>query len=458
MTAVTKEITIEREVIEDDISPNEEITMSVEEDVDNEKMAKLKAKMAAKQKETEEDMPARIVEKKTRSIRFGVVGSGQAGSRLAETFYKLGYDAIAINTAQQDLEHIKIPDTSKLLLDYSLGGASKELSIGHDAAEMYKDSINELIHNKLGDAHVFIFATSLGGGSGAGSTDIILNILSGLDRPVLVMAVLPMTNEDSQTKNNSLQTLAKLANATKAGQIAGLIVIDNAKIEAIYTDVSQLNFYEVANNAIVNVIDVFNTLSSQPSPSKSLDPMELSKILTDGRGLVTYGQMTVPNYTDDTAIAEAVIDNLNSNLLSSGFDLKESRYVGVMIVASEAVWNKVPAGSINYALSMINDLCSNPVGVFRGIYTVDSDEDVVKVYSMFSGLSLPTDRVEQLKKDVKELVQKSKQKDEERNLHLKLDTGTEETVSAADAIKQKIQAKKSAFGKLMQRGIVDRRK
>ena len=35
--------------------------------------------------------------KKDRSIVFGIVGSGQAGSRIAEAFYNAGYDAVAIN-------------------------------------------------------------------------------------------------------------------------------------------------------------------------------------------------------------------------------------------------------------------------------------------------------------------------------------------------------------------------
>jgi hypothetical protein len=186
--------------------------------------------------------------------------------------------------------------------------------------------------------------------------------------------------------------------------------------------------------------------------------MEFAKLLTDGGGLTVYGELTVPNYEDETAIAEAVINNLNSGLLASGFDLKQSKYVGVMIVANREVWSKIPSASVSYAMSMVHDLCGTPTGIFRGIYTTDMDSDVVKVYSMFSGLGLPDPRVQQLKKEAQEYAAKTKDKDVERNLTLKLDTGTEETVSAADKIKQKIATKKSAFGGLVSSSINDRRK
>ena len=234
-------------------------------------------------------------------------------------------------------------------------------------------------------------------------------------------------------------------------------MVDNAKIEAIYHNISQVDFYGTANKAIVEPIDMFNTLSSMPSSVKGLDPMEWGKLFTDGEGLTVYGELTVENFAEDTAIAEAVVNNLNGNLLAGGFDLKQSRYVGVIITANKETWAKIPSSSITYAMAMVNDQCGTPKGVFKGIYTVESPDPVVKVYSMFSGLGLPESRVTQLKKDAAELLQNVKGKDEQRNLSLNLETGTNETITAAQKVKEKIAAKSSAFGKLVG-GVVDRRK
>lgn len=450
-----------QESIIDDIS-NVEVSQNAVENqstdeitIDDSKLAALKAKSQAKQ--VEQKMASKIVAKKERSIVFGVVGSGQAGSRIAESFHKLGYDAVVVNTAMQDLKFIDMPDSNKLLLEYGLGGAAKELEIGKAAAEAHRDQISELVHDKLSGAQMHILCLSLGGGSGAGSCETMVDVLAETGKPLVVITVLPMDTEDAQTKSNALETLSKLAKATQTRKVNNLIVIDNAKIETIYQDISQVDFYSTANRAIVDTIDVFNTLSSMPSSVKGLDPMEWGKLFTDGEGLTCYGELTVDNFKEDTAIAEAVINNLNSNLLASGFDLKQAKYVGVIITANADVWKAIPSASINYAMSMINDQCGTPKGVFKGIYTVDSPDNVVKVYSMFSGLGLPDSRVGQLKKEAQTHMQTVKGKDEQRNLNLSLDTGTNDTVSAAQKLKEKIAQKSSAFGKLTQ-NVIDRRK
>lgn len=449
-TSVTEQGT--KEQVEDNLS---NVEVKKEDAVDSSKLAALKAKSQAKQQEN--TMAAKIVSKKDRSIVLGVLGSGQAGSRLAEAFYKVGYDAVVVNTAMQDLKYIDIPDSNKLLMEYGLGGAAKEIEIGRAAAEAHRGEILQLVNEKLQGSQVNVLCLSLGGGSGAGSCETLVDVLASLGKPLVVITVLPMDTEDAQTKANALETLSKLAKLTQTKRVNNLIVVDNAKIEAIYSNVSQVEFYGVANKAIVEPIDIFNTLSSLPSSVKGLDPMEWGKLFTDGEGLTVYGELTVENFSEDTAIAEAVVNNLNGNLLAGGFDLKQSRYVGVIIAANKDVWAKIPSSSITYAMAMVNDQCGTPKGVFKGIYTVETPDPVVKVYSMFAGLGLPDSRVNQLKKDAQAHMQTVKGKDDQRNLNLQLDTGVNETVSAAQKVKDKIAQKSSAFGKLVG-GVVDRRK
>jgi cell division GTPase FtsZ len=244
-------------------------------------------------------MTQKIVAEKTRAMKIGVVGSGQAGSRLAETFYKLGYPAVCINTASQDLKHILLSDDHKLLLEYGLGGASKDREIGKAATDQYRSEIYELVHQKLVSpptlrdedkaVDFLLFTTSLGGGSGSGSVEPMLDILSGFaPTPIMVMAVLPMSNEDYQTKQNAIQTLSVLAKHLQDKKIHNLIVVDNAKIEAAYAQVSQLDFYQTSNTVIVEPLDAFNFYASQPSQVKSMDPMEFAKIMVDGEEILVF--------------------------------------------------------------------------------------------------------------------------------------------------------------------------
>lgn len=464
MTAQVNRSKLNEEVIVDDITnENKPVEQPTEKPIeqptlDEDKLAKLRAKLAAKTKEMEMTAHHSTAAKKEKSINFGIIGSGQAGSRLAETFYKLGYDAVAINTAQQDLKFIDIPESNKFLLEHGLGGAAKDMALGREAAEKYRDQIKELVNTQLADAQVFMLCLSLGGGSGAGSCETLVDILVSTGRPLCVMTILPMDSEGAQTKSNALQTLSKLARFAQSKKISNLMVVDNAKIEAVYHNVGQMEFFGTANKAIVEPIDVFNTLSSMESLVKPLDPMEFGKLLLDGEGLSVYGTIKIANYQEEDAIAEAVISNLNGNLLASGFDLKQTKYVGVMIAANEKVWKNIPAASVNYAEHLIKDQCGQPNESFKGIYTIDTPEDCVFIYSFFSGLGLPESRIEQLKKEAAQLAAVVKTKEDQRNLTLNLDTGTDQTVSKVQELKNKIAQKGSAFNKLTSSTIIDRRK
>ena len=448
---------IKEEINMDDLA--EKIEETTPSEVPNEdKMAMLKAKLA--EAEAGKLVSIKKEEKKPepkRSIEYGVIGLGQGGSRLAKCFYQRGYDAIFLNTASVDLDAIDVPSSNKLLLRHAaLEGAARDLSIGRASAEAYSEQILDLINNQLSNSQLLIIATSLGGGSGSGSCSYVCNLASQTGKPIVVLCVLPMQSEDNQSKSNALETLSELSKLVQSDKISNIILVDNARIEAIYKDVSQMDFFNVANEAIIEPLHTFNVMSSTQSPVKAIDKMEFGKLISDS-GLSVMGEMKVYNYKEDTALAEAVISNLNSNLLSSGFDLKQSRYVGVLFLANKKVWDKIPASSINYSNSIISDMCDHPKGIFRGIYTTDSDEDCVQVYSFFSGLSFPEERINQLKEEVKQHSNQTKEKDVKRNLALNVDTGSTGTVSDVQKIKDKIAASKSAFSKFSS-PVVDRRK
>lgn len=432
--------------------------ISGESIMDQGKLDELKALMAQKKKK-DNNMPPKIVESKKRTLNFGVVGSGQAGSRLAEQFYKLGYPTVAFNTAQQDLAMIGIPEDNKYLLEYGIGGAAKDLEIGHNAADQHRDGIMNVLTDKLTDVQVLVLCMSLGGGSGAGSHDVLVDILSSTGIPIVVITVLPMSNEDAQTKQNALNTLSSLSKLVQDKVISNLVVIDNAKLEAIYSDVSSMNFFAVGNEAIVKPIDAFNRFSAESSFDKPLDSMEWAKLLTDGEGLSIYGELTVEDYKDQTAIAKAVLENHDNGLLASGFSLEQAKYAGVIIIANEKVWNEIPRVSIDYAISLIKESCPGVDAVFRGSYIDNSmEEDVVKVFSMFSGLGLPNGRVEQLRKDVDVDKAKTTDRSKARTNNLVLDTGKDKVVSKADEVRAKIAKGNSTFAKNFAKGSLDFRK
>jgi hypothetical protein len=279
--------------------------------------------------------------------------------------------------------------------------------------------------------------------------------------PVGVIYVLPKATEDAQSKKNSIETLSRLARLTADNVVSNLIVVDNARIEQIYANLSQSKFWQTANNAIVEPLHVFNTFTAQPSNFTSLDPSDFGKIISCG-DCSTYGVMEVSDYMEETALAEAVIDSLGSNMLASGFDLEQTRSGGVIITGSEEVLEKIPAININYCFHMISEQ-TNGATVFQGVYSVDSDSDSVKIYSWFAGLGLPRDRIENLKKESLQQSAIASEKEKNRDMAMTLDLGEDRVNTVSEEINRKIRKKKSGFSKL-QKGskgkgsIIDRRR
>ena len=407
------------------------------DELDSKKLEELKARLA------KSELPEKSV-----SLKFGILGLGHAGSRIAEEFYKLGYAAVAVNTATQDLVHIDIPNKNKLFMDCGIQGAAKDLNRGFEAAVQYKTQLQELVYDELDACQVIIIASSAGGGSGAGSLTTAIDICNTTGKPIVLMTILPMSSEDAKCKSNSLETIAKLTAIVSEGHCQGLILIDNAKIEMINAGVGQMQFYKVANQAIVEPIDVFNFYSMQPSEFKALDSAEWATILLNSGGISTYGEITIEDYEGELAISQAIIDSLQKNMLVSGLDFKTTKYVGYLMLANKNVWAKVATGATNYANAMINDIFGSPEATYKGMYQTNEKEDVIKIYTFVSGLGLPNERIETLKKEIGEQQINLKAKDVERGQKLKIDLSKDSTTTEAERIKAKISAKLSGFGKL----------
>jgi cell division GTPase FtsZ len=416
------EIVKENQELEKELGSKSTTKVALDVDI----LAKLKIKQGVKESATMET-------KKDRSLYFGVVGLGQAGSRISETFSELGYEACAFNTATQDLEHIKLPENKKIFLPFALGGAGKELDNGRQAveqnAELILTKLNEIFNEKQ---EMLILAISGGGGTGSGGAEAIIGLMSSLGKPVGVIYVLPMESEDALSKHNSVVTLGKLAKMSSADVITPLIVVDNSKIEILYPGLSKAEFWQTANRAIVEPLHLFNSLSASATKHDSLDSMDFSRIFTCG-DCTTYGLLEVVDYMETTAIAEAIIENLESGLLASDFNLKETRFGGFMVTGSATTLGKLPAVNINYASHM-----------------------------MFSGLGLPAARIEGLQREAETQMAIAKEKEKTRAEKMSVDYGAASaTENKAQEVHRLITQKKTGFGKLTANAgkkVIDHRK
>jgi tubulin-like protein CetZ len=421
-------------------------------------LARLKSKMSPKEEKEEEEEMDIFTQRKV-AIELGVIGVGQAGSRIAEIFFKKGYDVGVINTSAQDLEFIEVPDAQKLLLDGSLGGTGKDLDLGREIFAESREAVQGFVERVIDGNHMVYLIISGGGGTGSSSIDTLVPLLYETGLPVGVIYILPKATEDAQSKKNSIETLSRLAKLTTDNMVSNLIVVDNARIEQIYADLSQSKFWEVSNSAIVEPLHIFNSLTATASRFTSLDPSDFGRIISCGDCSV-YGVMEVKDYMEETALAEAVIESLGSNMLASGFDISQARAGGVIITGSTEALERLPALNINYCFHMISEQ-TNGAAIYQGVYAVESDDDCVKIYSWFAGLGLPKDRIDSLKKESLEHTAVAAEKEKNRASAMTLDLGENQVNTVAEEVTRKIQKKKSSFSRL-QRGsrpsLIDKRR
>lgn len=395
------------------------------------------------------------LENKTYSIEFGVVGVGQAGGKIAEQFYKFGYPACAINTAQQDLTLIAIPEENKVHVDYALGGAGKDLALGEEAIRSGMDQIEILLKKVIEDkVDSVILTLGLGGGSGAGSVIPMVEAIARTGAPIIVLCALPMANEGSLAKANAIKTLDKLARITASGDelIQTLIVVDNSRIEEMYPQIAAGRFWDVANFDIANNLHVFNALTACDSRHQSLDPTDFTKILTAGNCSI-YGKVEVPVSIQDgelimseDELARAVIRNVEQGLLAEGFNIKETTRAGVLVTASPKILNLIPAVNINYAFDALTEALGG-ASLFSGIYEDDSDKNVITVYTMLSGIGLPRERVDKLLQEAEEDLQAIEDKEADKSKMQVFNQN--QTIEKEKTSYQQMKERNTTFGRMI---------
>jgi len=439
----------------------EEKSKSMDPDI----LAKLKSKALKEEfsedvfEETEEEVVPEVITQKEVSINMGVIGVGQGGSRIAEVFYRNGYDVGIVNTSSQDLNAVPLPPHQKLLLEGSLGGTGKSRELALDIFQDSKKQVGAFVEKITSGNDAIVAISSLGGGSGSGSITSLCELMVQFGKPIISICVLPKKSEGAANKRNSLEALSEITSLAATGAIDSLIVVDNARLEVLLSDVGHGQFWARANEMIVEPLTLLNHLTAT-STSDAMDPSDFGKILTGG-GLTIYGTLDVEEYMEETSLAEAIIESLSGNMLSEGFDLSQASVGGTVFVGNSNAINNIPTVNLDYAQFMVSE-ATGGADLYRGIYIDDSiEDDVIRIVSMFSGLGLPKERVDELQDEVEQLEKAAAEKLSQKSHNIQLDLNKNKTKSMKDKIHKKIANKKSGFNKLQggaRKSLIDKRR
>lgn len=334
-------------------------------------------------------------------FKFAFVGSGQGGSRLAATFYKLGYRRVCcINTAEQDLAHINVPENLKFC--FGTGGAGKNPSVAKQLMSERKEDVLDFMRRSFGQGFERIFVCiGAGGGTGAGTAvhlvDAAVELQKALRCPtekVGVIVALPKISEGKKVSVNAYNTLKDLLYLRTKGVISPLIICDNEKIGQMYPSLAVDPFWDTANTSVCSLLHLFNTVSVKNSHYSSFDVNDLKTVIDSG--LITFGATPVNKWTDATDISYAVRSNLTTNLLSGGIDLTTGSVAGVIIIGGVNVLTSIPQLNLDHAFDQLNRMLQKGNTVHRGIYR--GNKENLAVYTVVGGLGDPLLKLEELKR------------------------------------------------------------
>ena len=349
--------------------------------------------------EVQEEAPKREVKDEVDvAFNFAFVGAGQGGSRIAETFHKIGYRRVAaINTAQQDLNSINV-ENKKCIGD---GGAGKDPSVAEKLYNNSKEDVLDFLKYSFGEEvdKVFVCAGA-GGGSGAGTMEPLIHSAKELQETyksrsnkVGVILALPKHSEGKRVCANAIETLEKATKLVEEGVVSPLVIVDNEKITKLYPNLSVSKFWHTANMSVAGIFHLFNLISAKDSSYSSFDSKDYLSVLESGN--IIFGTSKVKDHSDAISIQRSVRENLKNNLLCGGFDLKTANMAAAVAIANESVLDDLPESHLDGAFEQLNRLLGDGSTVHRGVYSGNKNE--LNIFTAVGGLAKPVEKIEELR-------------------------------------------------------------
>lgn len=355
------------------------------------------------------------------AFKFAFIGCGQGGSRIAESFYKLGYRRVcAVNTTNQDLKSINIPDTNKLVIGEGEGGAGKNPANGARIANSSYDDIYDLMKRSFGTDFDRIFVcVGAGGGTGSGSADVVIEVAHDLARsskkekdggePVVgAIASMPKLSEGDKVNANAYTVLESLFRQVgTSGKLGGrtlspLVVVDNDRINKIYPNLPVAKFWDMANRNISSLFHLFNSIAIKDSEFTTFDRADFKDLLQSG--VVSFGACPVRNWENESGISHAIRDNLKNNVLVGGLDLRQSRKAGCIFIASSDVLDRIPQSNLEHGFEGLKRTMQSGGTIHRGIYK--GSKSGLVAYTLMGELGSPTERMEEIAKEGRVAIKK----------------------------------------------------
>lgn len=339
-------------------------------------------------------------DKDTVGFKFGFIGAGQGGGKLAEAFSQIGYARVgAINTADQDLETVNVPKKFKF---GNQQGAGKDRSVAKSAFSDQKEDVVDFIKQSVGTDIDRIFVTvGAGGGTGAGVCSELVKVVKEYQDTVKassqyvgVVLALPKLSEGKKVSLNAYETLKEVCQLVEDKIVSPLIILDNEKINTLYPKLPVSKFWQVANSNISSLFHLFNNIVTKSSQHSTFDSNDFRTVLDSG--IMVFGMANVPNLNNEAEISKAVRENLKRNVLCGELELSTGKVAATVAIADEKTLDNIPQEYLDNAFNQLNRTLQPGSTVHQGVYK--GNKEGLSIFTAIGGIATPEGKLQALLK------------------------------------------------------------
>ncbi len=334
---------------------------------------------------------------KDKGIKFGFIGCGQGGGKIADLFAQKGYKVLAVNTSPVDLSALTmIPNEYRICIGSRLG-AGKDPRVGQEAirgdAEKVKKAIQDYFYHDVD----FIFVVAcLGGGTGTGVVADVIELARQVGITTGCLTTIPLGSESLEEHKNALKGLDILTDVSPTP----LYLIDNELLRVKFGNRQVLGFWPMANETIVNTLDEVNQIPNRPSSMFVFDREDFFRLMnTPGCFLPLRIELEIPESNDPTKLATLCRQEIVRILSENSFQGESTRVAALLVVPEN---HRVNAESVELLYQECQTLTNTPT-LFRGLYIDKNLQRKMVLHLLLAGLEVPMGRLQEMRNKIQEM-------------------------------------------------------
>ena len=219
------------------------------------------------------------------TLKYMVIGVGNAGSQVAVQAMKFGFPVIVINSSDKDLGKNVITNKIPALIIGGRRGAGRN----RDTAKQFlKDDLQKIFSTEgfihtVQESDVIFVVASTAGGTGSGCAPLLVNRLQKMfpQKIIIFYGILPKNSEAPQAQFNTLECLKEVTN--KKSPMTYML----ADLSAYENDAAEVA-YEKICNYIANTMCVLRGDTMHESPYGMIDENDLVTIIGEPGYMAVY--------------------------------------------------------------------------------------------------------------------------------------------------------------------------